>query len=65
MLLLPAAGPGIAHQTARARPARRRRLPSPEPTAEDLALALLKEQYTRGEIDHDELDRRLHHLLSR
>ncbi len=64
LLLLPAAGVGIALQTARAKSARQRRLPPPQP-AEDLALAVLKERYARGEIDHDELDRRLHHLLSR
>lgn len=62
VLLLPA-GLGVALQAARARSARQRRLP-PSP-AEDPALAIVKERYARGEIDHDELDRRLHHLLSR
>lgn len=62
VLLLPA-GLGIALQTARARSARQRR--SPQPPAEDPALTVLKERYARAEIDHDELDRRLHHLLSR
>ena len=44
----------------------RRRGPSttaPEPQSEDTPLATLRERYARGEIDDEEFERRVEHLL--